>query len=43
MTHTAYKVYAAVLAERLKEEVTGKGIVQPSQTGFRKGVGIKYM
>ncbi|XP_039310271.1 secreted RxLR effector protein 78-like [Solenopsis invicta] len=35
----AYKVYAAVLAERLKEEVERKGILPPSQTGFRRGVG----
>jgi len=39
LTQTAYKVYAAVLAERLREEVEVKGILPPSQTGFRKGMG----
>lgn len=39
LTQTAYKVYAAVLAERLREEVEAKGVLPPSQTGFRKGVG----
>ncbi|XP_072761238.1 uncharacterized protein [Anoplolepis gracilipes] len=35
---TLYKVYAAILAERLREEVEVKGIVPPNQTGFRKGM-----
>lgn len=39
LTQTAYKVYAAVLAERLREEVESKGILPPSQVGFRKGMG----
>lgn len=39
LTQTAYKIYAVVLAERLKEEMEEKGILPPSQTGFRKGVG----
>lgn len=33
------KIYAAVLAERLKKKVEEKGIPPPSQTGFRKGLG----
>ncbi|KMQ90728.1 axoneme-associated protein [Lasius niger] len=28
-----------VLVERLREEVEGKGLLPPSQTGFRKGLG----
>jgi len=39
LTQTAYKVYAMILAERLREEVERKGILPPSQTGFRRGVG----
>lgn len=39
LMQTAYKVYAAVLAERLKEEVETKGILPPSQAGFRKSRG----
>ncbi|XP_071577718.1 uncharacterized protein [Temnothorax nylanderi] len=39
LTQTAYKVYAAVLAERLRKEVEEKGLLPPNQTGFRKGVG----
>ena len=39
LTQTAYKVYASVLAERLREEVEGGGLLPPSQTGFRRGVG----
>lgn len=39
LTQTAYKVYAAVLAERLREEVESKGILPPSQAGFRRGMG----
>lgn len=39
MTQTAYKVYAAVFAERLREEVESKGILPPSQAGFKKGMG----
>ena len=38
LTQTAYKVYASVLAERLRTEVEGKGLMPPSQTGFRRGV-----
>lgn len=33
-------MYAAVLAERLKEEMEGKRILPPSQAGFRKGIRI---
>lgn len=36
---TLYKVYIEVLAERLREEVKGKGILPENQTGFRKGLG----
>lgn len=39
LMQTAYEVYAAVLAERLKEEVETKGILPPSQAGFRKSRG----
>lgn len=39
LMQTACKVYASVLAERLRKEVEGKGILPPSQTGFRKGLG----
>lgn len=39
LTQTAYKIYAAILAERLMEEVESKGILPPSQTGFRRGMG----
>lgn len=31
LTHTAYKIYAAVLAEKLREEVESKGILSLSQ------------
>lgn len=27
------------MAERLREEIEGKGLLPPSQTGFRKGMG----
>jgi len=33
-------VYAAALAERLREEVEGKGILPQSQAGFRRDMGI---
>jgi len=36
---TLYKVYATALAERLREEVEEGGMLPPSQTGFRKGMG----
>jgi len=36
---TLYKVYMEVLAERIREEVEGKGMVPHNQTGFRKGMG----
>lgn len=36
---TLYKVYAEVLAERLREEVEGKGMLRKNQAGFRKGRG----
>jgi len=34
-----YKVYTAVLAGRLREEVEGKSLIPPNQAGFRKGMG----
>ena len=36
---TLYKVYASVLANRLREEVEGKELVPQNQMGFRKGMG----
>ena len=39
LTQTAYKVYAAVLAERLRQEVEEKRLLPPSQAGFRRGMG----
>jgi len=36
---TLYKVYAAILAERLRREIEEKEIVPHNQTGFRKGMG----
>lgn len=35
-----YKIYTAVLAERLREEVEGKRIIPENQVGFRKGKGV---
>jgi len=39
---TLYKVYAAVLAERLREEVEREGVIPPNQVGFRKGKGTNW-
>lgn len=36
---TLYKVYMGLLAERVKEEMKGKGILPGNQTGFRKVLG----
>jgi len=36
---TLYKIYAMAMAERLREEVEGREMLSPSQTGFRKGMG----
>lgn len=36
---TAYKIYAAVLAERIKEEIEREEKIPHNQTGFRKGMG----
>lgn len=36
---TLYKIYAGLLANRLKEEVEKKGMIPPNQTGFRRGMG----
>lgn len=38
ITSTLYKVYAKVLAERLRKEVEEKGIMPRYQTGFREGL-----
>lgn len=43
LTQTAYKVYAAVLAEKLKEEIEGRVLLPPSQSGFRRGMSTIYM
>ncbi|XP_077259841.1 uncharacterized protein LOC143896126 [Temnothorax americanus] len=34
-----YKVYTAILAERIREEIEGKRMVPHNQTGFRRGMG----
>ena len=39
MTSTLYKIYASVLANRLREDVEGRELVPQNQTGFRKGMG----
>lgn len=36
---TIYKIYVAVLAERLREEVERKKMIPHNQTGFRNGMG----
>lgn len=36
---TLYKIYAGVLANRLREEVEKKGMIPPNQTGFRREMG----
>ena len=35
LTQTAYKVYASVLAARLRVEVEGKALLPPDQTGLK--------
>lgn len=35
---TLYKIYAAILAERIRGEIEKKGIIPHNQTGFRKGM-----
>lgn len=37
---TAYKVYTAILADRLEKEVEEKGIVPEWRAGFRKRKGM---
>ncbi|XP_024871881.1 uncharacterized protein LOC112454616, partial [Temnothorax curvispinosus] len=39
LAQTAYKVYTAVLAKRLRKEVEEKDLLPPSQIGFKRGVG----
>lgn len=34
-----YKIYMMVLAERVRKECEGKGMIPQNQTGFRKGMG----
>jgi len=36
----AYKIYAAILAGKLREEIEGKGSLPETHVGFRKGRGI---
>lgn len=38
LTQTAYRIYTTILAERLREKIERKGLLPPSQTGFRKGM-----
>lgn len=38
ITQSAYKVYATMLAERLREKVEEKGLLPSSQTKFKKGL-----
>jgi len=33
-----YKIYTMILAERLEEEMAGKGILSGNQAGFRKSM-----
>lgn len=39
VTSALYKIYAAVLAERLRRDLKRKGIIPINQAGFRKGMG----
>lgn len=39
LTQTAYRAYASVLAEKLKNEVEEMKILPPGQMGFKKGMG----
>ncbi|XP_046145234.1 uncharacterized protein LOC123988602 [Osmia bicornis bicornis] len=36
---TLYKIYTAVLTERLRQEAESKKMIPDNQTGFRKGMG----
>jgi len=36
---SVYKIYATVLAGRLRKEVEEKNILPDNQTGFKKGIG----
>lgn len=36
---TLYKIYAAMMADRLREEVEREEIIPPNQMGFRRGMG----
>lgn len=35
-----YKIYTAILGERLRVEIEEKRVLSKSQAGFRKGMGI---
>lgn len=39
ITQSVYKVYASVLAKRLRRKVDEKLLLPPSQMGFRRGLG----
>lgn len=36
---TLYKIYASMLAEKLREKVKDNGIISRTQTGFMEGMG----
>jgi len=37
---TSYKIYVAILAEKLKNEIEERGIIPQNQTGFRKEIRV---
>lgn len=39
LTPSAYKVYATVLAKKIREKVERGGIIPQNQAGFRRGMG----
>lgn len=42
LMQTAYKMYASVLPERLRNEIEKKNLLPPNQTEFRRGMGTIY-
>jgi len=36
---TIYKIYTSALTERLREEMEGKGLIPPNQTGIKRRMG----
>jgi len=40
---TIYKIYASVLAKKLREKIDKKSLIPPNQTGFRRGMETTYM